>query len=81
MLELFFKYASDNGYSNEMILGFISSENSTPLHNAVDGGHVEVIKLLIRLGADPFCTKGQLLPPFHIAASMSDPSCIQAMIE
>ncbi|KAI6652086.1 Transient receptor potential cation channel [Oopsacas minuta] len=80
VLEFFFKCCKEHGYSHEFILSLVSSENSTPLHNAVDGGHTEVIKLLIQYGADPFCTQGQLLPPFHIAASMSNPSCIKAMI-
>ncbi len=71
----------EHGYPVETVIGFLDEENSTPLHAAVDGGHVDVTRVLLKYGADPTVIKYEQLPPLHLACSQGKLDVVQAMVE
>ena len=49
-------------------LSFVSSGGLIPLHNACSFGHAEVVRLLLRHGADPNSRDNWNYTPLHEAA-------------
>ena len=70
-----------HNYLPEVILSFLDEENSTPLHAAIDGGHLAVVKVLLRFGAKADVSKDQQPPPFILASSQGKLEMMQAMLE
>ena len=68
-------------HSLDSTLGFVDEENSTPLHAAVDAGHLEVARVLLKYGACPMVMKGDIPPPIHLACSQGRLDMIKAMTE
>lgn len=66
-------------HSLDTALGFVDEENSTPLHAAVDAGHLEVACVLLKYGACPMVMKGDIPPPLHLACSQGRLDMIKAM--
>ena len=58
-----------HGYPAEVVLGFLDEEDSTPLHAAIDGGHLKVVEVLLKHGANPVASKNDQMPPFLLACS------------
>ena len=58
-----------HGYPAEVVLGFLDEENSTPLHAAIDGGHLKVVEVLLKHGANPVAANDSQLAPFLLACS------------
>ena len=80
-LEFFINCCSNYGYSIEDVLGFLDEENSTPLHAAVDSGNFEVAEVLLKHGASPIVSRGDLIPPLHLACSQGRAAMVKAMVE
>ncbi|MCE2915255.1 MAG: ankyrin repeat domain-containing protein [Rubrivivax sp.] len=53
----------------------------SPLAEAVIGGHVEVIRTLLKAGADTMSRGGAELPPLHLAASLGRRDVVQALLD
>ena len=54
---------------------------STPLHHAVDGGHTELVELLIKSGADVNARDLQRETPLHIAAQNGNREIAELLIK
>ncbi len=68
-------------HTAENIVGFIDEENSTPLHSAVDAGHLEVVCVLLKHGACPRVVKDNIPPPLHLACSQGRLEMVKAIVE
>lgn len=68
-------------YSLDNTLGFVDEEDSTPLHAAVDAGHLEVACVLLKYGACPLVMKGDIPPSLHLACSQGRLDMIKAMTD
>lgn len=80
VLDFFMTKCKLHGYPPEVILGFLDEENSTPLHAAIDGGHVKVVEVLLKHGANPVVTKDSQVPPFLLACSQGRLEVIDIMV-
>ena len=54
--------------SQHVILSFVTTGGLIPLHNACSFGHAEVVRLLLRHGADPNSRDNWNYTPLHEAA-------------
>jgi transient receptor potential cation channel subfamily A protein 1 len=72
---------TSHGYPIESILKFLDEENSTPLHVAIDSGHLNVVKVLLKYGSCPVIQNGDQIPPVHLACYQGQIDILQAMIE
>ena len=70
-----------HGYPPEVVLSFLDEENSTPLHAAVDGGHLAVVEVLLKHGAVPTHIKADQPPPIHLACSQGKLDMVKVMVE
>lgn len=52
-----------------------------PLHVACRNGHPDVVRALLRHGADPNCTDRLGFTPLHIASRAGQDSCVQLLLE
>lgn len=73
--------SKEHGYPSETVLGFLDEENSTPLHAAVDGGNSEVVRVLLKHGADPLALVEDMTPPLHLACSQGKLDMVKWMVE
>ena len=69
------------GYTADTVLSFIDEERSTPLHTAIDGGNLEVVRVLLKHGSDPTTLKEDQPPPLHIACAQGKIQMVEAMVE
>ena len=53
----------------------------TPLHAALDNGHVDVARLLLRNGADVDILDSHDQTPLHLAAKCGDPEILRSLLE
>ncbi len=81
ILDFMISKGIEHGYPVETLLGFLDEENSTPMHAAVDGGHVNVVEVFLKYGADPTVIKYEQLPPLHLACSQGKLHMVKAMVE
>lgn len=81
VLDFMMSKAIEHGYSPEIVLSFLDEENSTPLHAAVDGGHLEVVEVLLKYKAQPDVLKGKQLPPFLLASTQGKLKMMQLMVQ
>ena len=81
VLELIITRAVEHGYPLKSILGFLDEENSSPLNAAVDAGHLEVVKVLLKFGASPVEENGDQLPAVHLACFQGKLEMVKAMVE
>ena len=65
---------------NPRIVNYIKDEVGSALHCAAAGGHAEVIKNLIEMGADPDCPYLSHTP-LHLAVCMSRTEAVKALLE
>ena len=71
----------EHGYPAETVLSFLDEENSTPLHAATDGGHANVVEVLLKNGADSTTLKYDQPPPLHLACSQGKLEILKMMVE
>ncbi|XP_064404445.1 transient receptor potential cation channel subfamily A member 1-like [Halichondria panicea] len=71
----------EHGYSPEKVLSFLDEENSTPLHAAVDGGHLYVVEVLLEYKACPKEYNGKQLPPFLLACTQGKLDMMKLMVQ
>ncbi|XP_064404178.1 transient receptor potential cation channel subfamily A member 1-like [Halichondria panicea] len=69
------------GYTMEEVFGFLDEDNTTPLHAAVDSCNTEVVEVLLKHGASPVDSKGDLIPPLHLACSQGRSDMVKMMVE
>ncbi len=81
VLNFIIQCCTNHGYTIETVLGFLDEENSTPLHAAVDSCNTEVVKVLLEHGASPTDSKGNLIPPLHLACSQGRSDMVRMMVE
>ena len=81
VLECMMNYGKDHGYTAEQVFGFLDEENNTPLHTAVDGGHDEVVRVLLAHGASPIESNKNHLPPIHLACSQGKLKMVELMVQ
>ena len=81
VLDFMISNCMKHNYRPEVILSFLDEENSTPLHAAIDGGHLAVVKVLLRHGAKADVTKDQQPPPFILASSQGKLEMMKVMLE
>ena len=81
VLDFMMSKCKGHGYPVEVVLSFLDEENSTPLHAAVDGGHTDVVQVLLNHGADPTVLKHDQPPPVHLACSQGKLEMIEAMVQ
>lgn len=81
MLDFCITKAKEHGYPIETVLGFLDEENSTPLHAAVDGGNSDVVRVLLKHGADPLALVEDMTPPLHLACSQGKLDMVKWMVE
>ena len=81
VLECMIDCSKDHGYTAEQVLGFLDEENNTPLHTAVDGGHDEVVRVLLAHGASPIESNMNHLPPIHLACSQGKLKMVELMVQ
>ena len=81
VLDFMMSKCKGHGYPVEVVLSFLDEENSTPLHAAVDGGHGDVVQVLLNHGADPTVLKDDQPPPIHLACSQGKLEMIEAMVQ
>lgn len=66
---------------NTKLLNARDSSGSTPLHEAVKGGHLSVAKRLIDLGADVEAKDNASQTILHIAAVIGNTEAIKAILK
>lgn len=81
VLDFMIQNCSQHGYPVELILQFLDEENSTPMHAAIDAGHLNIVKVLLKYGASPIVVNGDQIPPIHLACYQGRIDIVQAMIE
>ena len=81
VLDFMIQNCNSHGYPIEIILQFLDEENSTPLHAAIDAGHLNIVKVLLKHGASPNVINGAQIPPIHLACYQGRIDIVQAMIE
>ena len=81
VLDYMISRGNDHGYTIEAILQFLDEENSTPLHTAIDAGHVNIVKVLLKHGASAVVKNGDQIPPIHLACYQGHIDIVQAMVE
>ncbi|XP_059173558.1 transient receptor potential cation channel subfamily A member 1-like [Physella acuta] len=62
-----------------LLLDVKDRENQRPIHSAVGGGNVEVLKQFLKYGADPSCKQDDGLTAVHYAAIQGSLEMLQAM--
>ena len=73
--------AQQHGYPIEAILKFLDEENRTPLHAAVDAGHIGVVEVLTKHGACPCSATGDQLPSTHLAVARGNLAMLQIFVK
>ena len=81
VLDCMISCCTGHGYPIEVLLQFLDEENSTPLHGAIDAGHVNIVKVLLKHGASPVVKNGDQIPPLHLACYQGRIDIVQAMVE
>lgn len=69
------------GSSAEGQLELLDSENTTPLYSAVDAGHTETVKILMKYGAIPTKSCADRISPLHLACAHGKLEMVQSMVE
>lgn len=81
VLDFLIDKCKEHGYPTDTVLGFLDEENSTPLHAAVDGGNAEVVRVLLKHGANPLALVEDMTPPLHLACSQGKLDMVKWMVE
>ena len=80
-LDFILTSAQQHGYPIESTLNFLDEENRTPLHAAVDAGHIGVVEVLIKHGAHPCSATGDQLPSSHLAVARGSLAMLQIFVK
>ena len=81
VLDYIIHRAIEFGHDIDVVFGFLDEDNSTPLHAAIDSCNIEVVEVLLKYGASPVDSKGDLIPPLHLACSQGKSDMVKMMVE
>ncbi len=81
VLDFLIKECATYGYTVDKVLGFLDEESSTLLQVAVDGCNIEAVEVLLKHGASPVVSKGNLIPPLHLACSQGRSDMVRMMVQ
>ena len=81
VLDFIISTCKEHGYPTDTVLAFLDEENSTPLHAAVDGGNCEVVRVLLKHGANSLALVEDMTPPLHLACSQGKLEMVKLMVE
>ena len=81
VLEFLLAKTLEYGIRPEVALSFLDEENRTPTQFAVESGSTKVLELLLKYGASPTLTKGDHLPPLHMACYQGKLDIVTAMLQ
>ena len=81
VLDLMISKSLELGLPKEVVLHFLDEENSSPAQYAVEIGCVKSLEVLLKYGASPTLSKGDMLPPLHLACYQGKPDMVQTMIQ
>ena len=70
-----------HGHNVEHILELQDSENSTPLHAAIDGGSLEAVRVLLKHGSNPTISREDKPPPLLLACAQGKINVVRVMVE
>ena len=70
----------EHGFRSEVALSYLDGENFTPLHAAVDGGHFNVVEVLLKHGTVPSHIKADQPPPIHLACFQGKLDMVKVMV-
>ena len=69
------------GFLKNFVFNALDKENSTPVQHAIESGNILVVEVLLRHGAPLTQTKGNVLPPLHLACRQDRYDMVQLMVE
>ncbi|KAL5457311.1 hypothetical protein EMCRGX_G034559 [Ephydatia muelleri] len=81
VLDCIMNWCRDHGYSADQVLTFLDEENNTPLHTAVDSGHIEVVRVLLAHGASATESRISQVPPIHLACLQGKLKMVELMVQ
>ncbi|XP_033737356.1 transient receptor potential cation channel subfamily A member 1-like isoform X2 [Pecten maximus] len=80
-LEVLIKHVENLGYTREQVLSFTDKANNMPLHAAVNGGHIEAVRVCIAAGAAVDAQQEDKSTPLHFACAQGSVELIKIMQE
>ena len=80
-LEYLLSKSADYNISSKELLARISSDGWSLLHYAVEGGHIESVRILLKYGGDPTAVCDYHPPPLHLACSNGKLSILKVMVD
>ncbi len=81
VLDYLIQKCTQYGYTIEEVFAFLDEDNTTPLHAAIDSCNTQVVEVLLKHGASPVDSKGDLIPPLHLACSQGRSDMVKMMVE
>ncbi|XP_004602631.2 transient receptor potential cation channel subfamily A member 1 [Sorex araneus] len=79
-LEIILKYGDEHGYPRQSHINFVNNGKSSPLHMAVQGGDLEMIKLCLDNGAKLDMMETGKCTALHFAATQGATEIVKLMI-
>ena len=73
------KSAEHNTFSKDL-LNALSRDHRSPLHYAVERGHIESVQVILKHGGDPVSHKGSQPSALHLACSQGKMNIIKLMV-
>ena len=80
-LEYLLSKSADYNISSKELLARLSSDGRSLLHYAVEGGHTECVRTLLKYGGDPTAVCDYHPPPLHLACSNGKLSILKLMVD
>ena len=80
-LEYLLSKSADYNISSKELLARLSSNGWSLLHFAVEGGHTECVRILLKYGGDPTAMCDYHPPPLHLACSNGNMCILKVMVD
>ncbi len=81
VLDFLIKECAMFGYAVDTLLEYLDEEKNTLLQIAVDNCNIESVEVLLKHGASPVISKGNLSPPLHLACSQGRSDVVKLMVQ
>ncbi|XP_006139856.1 transient receptor potential cation channel subfamily A member 1 [Tupaia chinensis] len=79
-MEIVLKFGEERGYSRQSHINFVNNRKASPLHMAVQGGDLEMIKMCLDNGAHIDLMENGKCTPLHFAATQGATDIVKLMI-